>query len=118
MFDSNKLSRTKESHHRVNTKHKFILVLIFFTFSFQNTKANSPLTIDAKVDKPLATTGDIITYTITLRHDADLKPSMPDFSVIDGFDVYGELANKPLIIEDQIFIRSVLLSPEHNINIF
>ena len=58
--------------------------------------------IDAKVDKPRATTGDIINYTVTLKHDMDLKPSMPDFSVIDGFDVLESLASKPNTIEDQI----------------
>lgn len=103
MFNSDKLSRTKESHRKVNIKQKFISALICFLFIFPTSAwADSQLTIDAKVDNPRATTGDIITYTITLRHDMDLKPSMPDFSIIDGFDVLESLVSKPRNIKGQI----------------
>jgi len=103
MFDSDKFPRTKKSHHKVSTKHKFISVLICFLFFFPtNTWADFPISIDARVDKPRATIGDIITYTITLKHDIDLKPSTPDFSVINGFDMLASLASKPRNVEDQI----------------
>jgi len=95
MFDSNKFSKIKKSHYKVNAVYKFLLTLICFLF-FSSTIAwpKSPITIEAKTDKARATTGDIITYTITLKHDADIKPSIPDFSVIDGFDVHETLASK------------------------
>lgn len=101
MFDSEKFSRTQKPHHKVSSKYKSILAIIYFLFVYPNAWADFPLTIDAKVDKPQATTGDIITYTITLKHDKDLKSSMPDFSVIDGFDVLENLS-KQRNIEDQI----------------
>jgi len=103
MFDSDTFSRTKESHQKVSIEHKSILTIICFLFlSPTNAWADFPLTIDAKVDKPRATIGDIISYTITLKHDMDLKPSMPDFNVIDEFDVLESLTSKPRNVEDQI----------------
>ena len=87
----------------MSIKYKFTSVLVYFLFLCSTiTSAESPITISAGVDKPQATTGDIITYTIILKHDADLKPSMPDFGVITGFDVHDSLASKPRSVEGQI----------------
>lgn len=101
MSNSNKISRTKKSQRKISTKRQLISVFIYLILFTPTAWADS-LTIDAKVDKPLATTGDIITYTITLRHDMDLKPSMPDFSIINGFDLHEAFESKPLRIGNQI----------------
>ena len=103
MLSSDKLARTDQPQYKVSIKYKFTSVLVYFLFLCSTiTSAESPITISAGVDKPQATTGDIITYTIILKHDADLKPSMPDFGVITGFDVHDSLASKPRSVEGQI----------------
>jgi len=103
MFNSDKLPRTKKPHIKIKIKHKLVLAFIYYLFlSLTIAWAESQITIDAKTDKPQATIGDIVTYTIILRHDVDLKSFMPDFSVISGFDVLETLPSKPRNIEGQI----------------
>ena len=59
---------------------KFISTLVCLLFFYSTTGwANSPLTISAKLDKPTVTTGDIFTYTITLKHELDVITTTPDF---------------------------------------
>mgnify|MGYP001163773695 FL=1 len=103
MPDSYKILKTKKPRNKVSTKYKFISLLLYFLIlSSTVVWANSPITINAKVDKTQVTTGDIIVYTITLLHDTDLKSSMPDFSVIEGFDILESLASEPRKAEGKI----------------
>jgi len=81
----------------VTTKYKNTTSIIFFLlFSSVIAWADSPITVNTKIDKPKATTGDIILYTITVTHDLDIKPSKPDFTVISQFDILETLSTKPL----------------------
>ena len=64
--------------------------------------AGLPISTDAEVDRNQITLGDIITYTVTIRHDTDLKPSAPDFSSIEGFDLLESDAGYPREVEGQI----------------
>ena len=104
MLDSGAFTKTNKSYKvNIKQKKKSALALIsFLVLCATNVYADSPISIDASVDKSRVTTGDIIIYTITLRHDMDIKPSMPDFSVIAGFEVNEKLASNPLKVQGQI----------------
>ena len=79
----------------MTTKHKNATSIIFFVlFSSVIAWADSPITVNTKIDKPKATTGDIILYTITVTHDLDIKPSKPDFTVISQFDILETVTTK------------------------
>ena len=83
----------------MTTKYKATTSIIFFIlFSSVIAWADSPITVNTKLDKPKATTGDIILYTITVTHDLDIKPSKPDFTVISQFDILETVTTKPLQI--------------------
>ena len=83
----------------MTTKYKATTSIIFFIlFSSVIAWADSPITVNTKLDKPKATTGDIILYTITVTHDLDIKPSKPDFTVISQFDILETVITKSLQI--------------------
>lgn len=83
----------------MTTKYKTTTSIIFFIlFSSVIAWADSPITVNTKLDKPKATTGDIILYTITVTHDLDIKPSKPDFTVISQFDILETVTTKSLQI--------------------
>ena len=83
----------------MTTKYKATTSIIFFIlFSSVIAWADSPITVNTKLDKPKATTGDIILYTITVTHDLDIKPSKPDFTVISQFDILESVTTKSLQI--------------------
>jgi len=75
---------------------KFISTLVCLLFFYSTTGwANSPLTISAKIDKPIVTTGDIITYTITLRHELDVITITPDFDSVSEFNLIERITSEP-----------------------
>ena len=75
---------------------KFISTLVCILFFCSTTGwANSPLTISAKIDKPIVTTGDIITYTITLRHELDVITITPDFDSVSEFNLIERITSEP-----------------------
>ena len=51
--------------------------------------------MNAEIDKPTVTTGDIITYTITLTHELDLITSAPDFDSISEFNLIERITSEP-----------------------
>ncbi len=86
----------------MTTKYKNATSIIFFLlFSSVIAWADSPITVNTKIDKPKITTGDIILYTITVTHDLDIKPSKPDFTVISQFDILETVTTNPLKIENK-----------------
>jgi hypothetical protein len=86
----------------VITKYKAITSIVFFLlFSSVIASADSPITVNTKTDKPKATTGDLILYTITVIHDLDIKPSKPDFSLINQFDVLKAVTKEPIQTGDK-----------------
>ena len=80
----------------------YATLICFLTHAHAPALANSPISANAIVDKPRATIGDIITYTVTVRHDAGMEPSMPDFSGIAGFEVLASQDSGPRKVEGQI----------------
>ena len=75
---------------------KFISTLVCLLFYYStNGWADSPITINAEIDKPIVTTGDIITYTITLTHESDVIPTTPDFDTISEFNIIERITIKP-----------------------
>jgi len=86
----------------VITKYKATIRIVFFVLFYSVIAwADSPITVNTKIDKPKATTGDIILYTITVTHDLDIKPSKPDFTVIRQFDVLKTITTKPIQTENK-----------------
>ena len=75
---------------------KFISTLVCLLFFYSTTGwANSPLTISAKIDKPTVTTGDIITYAITLKHELDVITITPDFDSVSEFNLIERITSEP-----------------------
>jgi len=75
---------------------KFISTLVCLLFFYSTTGwANSPLTINAEIDKPTVTTGDIITYTITLKHEFDVITITPDFDSVSEFNLVERITSEP-----------------------
>mgnify|MGYP001488981312 CR=1 FL=1 len=75
---------------------KFISTLVCLLFFYSTTGwADSPITINTEIDKPIVTTGDIITYTITLTHELDVIPTTPDFDAISEFNIIERITIKP-----------------------
>jgi len=86
----------------VTTKYKATTSIVFFILFYSVIAwADSPITVNTKIDKPKATTGDIILYTITVTHDLDIKPSKPDFTVISQFDIIETVTTNSLQIGDK-----------------
>ena len=75
---------------------KFILTPICLLFFYSTTGwVDSPITINTEIDKPIVSTGDIITYTITLTHESDVIPTTPDFDTISEFNIIERITIKP-----------------------
>ena len=75
---------------------KFISTLVCLLFFCSTTGwADSPITINTEIDKPIVTTGDIITYTIILTHELDVIPTTPDFDAISEFNIIERITIKP-----------------------
>jgi len=78
----------------VKTKKITSIVFSLLFSSLSISWADSPLTIDAEVDKPIVTTGDILTYSITLKHELDVIPTAPNFDKIVGFEIIERSTSK------------------------
>ena len=75
---------------------KFFSTLVCLFFFYSTTGwADSPITINTEIDKPIVTTGDIITYTIILKHKLEVIPTTPDFDAISEFNVIERITIKP-----------------------
>ena len=95
MFSKNKFIRAKQSQRKVKIAGvTSIFISLFFLYSTTGW-ADSPITINTEIDKPIVTTGDIITYTITLTHELDVIPTTPDFDAISEFNIVERITIKP-----------------------
>jgi len=95
VFNKNKFIKTKQSKCKVKIK-KFISTPVCLLFFYSTTGwADSPITINTEIDKPIVSTGDIITYTITLTHESDVIPTTPDFDTISEFNIIERITIKP-----------------------
>jgi hypothetical protein len=98
MFSANKFITTKQSQHKMRTT-KFASVFVFLFFYSTTGWTDSPITINTEIDKPKVTTGDIITYTITMTHEMDVIPNTPDFNAISEFNIIEHLVSEPTEIK-------------------
>ena len=95
MFSENKFIRAKQSQRKVSiTGFASTFVCLLFCCSTTGW-ADSPITINTEIDKPIVTTGDIITYTITLTHELDVIPTTPNFNAISEFNIIERITIKP-----------------------
>ena len=95
MFGKNKFIESNQSQYKVRIK-KLASALIGLLFFYSTTVwANSPLTINSEIDKATVTTGDIITYTIIIKHELDVIPTTPNFDAINKFDIIEKITGKP-----------------------
>jgi hypothetical protein len=96
----------------------FILVLCLLIFGCKenNKKKNKhvtqpatlpPVEVKAQVDRAVATTGDEITYSVTLNYDPQVKIlSIPEFGAdIGGFRVIDIGEDEPREVEERIKVR-------------
>jgi len=63
-------------------------VLIFLPGFAQKSKAEtqSPISVEVEVTPMQATVGDLVTYSIRVRHDPTIKPSPPKFTPPEGLE--------------------------------
>jgi hypothetical protein len=102
MFNKNKFIKTNQSQLKIKSKET-ILILTCLLFFFSNTAyTKSPITVSAEIDKKTVTTGDIITYTIILKHELGLILTTPSFDEIDMFDIVKRITSKPRITSKDI----------------
>lgn len=66
------------------------------------TRSASPITAETRVNPEKATIGDIVTYTLQVRHDAGIDPSMPEFTPPKGLEFVDQGANPPAKIDAQV----------------
>ena len=75
---------------------RFSSIFVCLLFLYSNIGwADSPITINTEVDKTIATTGDIITFSIILTHDLDVILTTPDFNAISEFKIIEKITSKP-----------------------
>lgn len=89
----------RNSFNKINIFCQVLLCILLPALSWA---AESPITANAAVDRNPITLGDIITYTIVVRHDSDLQTSSPDLSQFDGFDVLENQASPPRDVAGKI----------------
>jgi len=100
MFGKNKFIKSNQSQYKVRIK-KFASALICLLFFYSTPGwADSPLTINSEIDKTTVTTGDIITYTIIIKHELDVTPTTPNFDVINKFDIIEKITSEPRETEE------------------
>ena len=86
---------------------KFISTLVCLLFFYWTLGwADSPITINTEIDKPIVTTGDIVTYTIILTHDLDVIPTTPDFGAISEFNIIERITIKPRETENGLVSKN------------
>ncbi|MFQ5449054.1 MAG: hypothetical protein ACE5E9_00405 [Nitrospinaceae bacterium] len=56
---------------------------------------HSPISAEAKVDLPQATIGDIVTFSVIVRHDANIQVHPPQFVTIPGLETLDRGAREP-----------------------
>ena len=95
MFRENKFIRTKKSERKVKIAGFASTVVCLLFFYSTAGWADSPITINTEVDKSIVTTGDIITYTVTLTHELAVIPTIPDFDAISEFNIIERRTIKP-----------------------
>ncbi|HIF02332.1 MAG TPA: hypothetical protein EYQ84_03025 [Nitrospinaceae bacterium] len=78
-------------------------MFVYLFFYSTTGSADSPITINTTIDKAKVTTGDIITYTITMKHELDVIPSTPDFNAISKFNIIGYPIGKSKEIKTGVF---------------
>ena len=101
MSGKNKFTKTKQPQYKVINKKIASIIFSLLLPSSPFSWADSPLTIKAEVDKPIVTTGDIITYSITLKHELDVIPTAPDFDKMDGFEIIERSTSIPKKIKEK-----------------
>ena len=102
MFSPSKFITTKQSQHKMRTT-KLAAIFVYLFFYSTTGSAESPITINTTIDKAKVTTGDIITYTITMKHALDVIPKTPDFNAISKFNIIGYPISEPKEIKTGVF---------------
>ena len=102
MFSPSKFITTKQSQHKMRTT-KLAAIFVYLFFYSTTGSADSPITINTTIDKAKVTTGDIITYTITMKHALDVIPNTPDFNAISKFNIIGYPISESKEIKTGVF---------------
>ena len=82
---------------------KLASIFVYLFFYSTTASADSPITINTTIDKAKVTTGDIITYTITMKHALDVIPNTPDFNAIIKFNIIEYPISEPKEIKTGVF---------------
>ena len=80
-------------------------LLFAFIFTLTNpffSWCSEPVSIDAQIDISQPTLGDIATYSITVTHDPDIVPHMPEYLIPEGLENIENGKENPKKINKQI----------------
>lgn len=77
-------------NRRFRSNVLFILIFVFL-FALINTQVSlcgesSPVTVDARIDNAKPTLGDVVTYSVAVRHDPDIVLRMPEYKIPAGLE--------------------------------
>lgn len=75
----------------------------------KNLETQSPISIEVEVTPKQATVGDLITYSIRVRHDSNFEPSQPNFTPPEGLELVDQgmqvLARKKTQVQRKFWFR-------------
>lgn len=80
------------------------ILLLAFIFTLTNPFVSwcaEPVSIDAQVDISQPTLGDIVTYSITVKHDPDIALHMPEYEIPEGLENVEHGKENPKKINNQ-----------------
>ncbi len=94
----------------MNSAKAGVYFLVIFTAALAVSKAepakgaaasdSPPISVEARVDKPLATVGDVVTYTIAITRNADTDFSQPEPEAFEGFELLAMGAHPSISVKD------------------
>ena len=81
-----------------------VLALCFSAVQVRADSPSSPVSAEARFSKNQATVGDLLTYTITVRHDPGIHIAPPDPAehLQKGFELVARKTPEPVAIDGQV----------------
>jgi hypothetical protein len=79
----------------------FIFLLVCHTSLTIAEENPNPVSVTTRITPDTFTLGDIATYTITIQHDSDIQPDIPEFMPPKGLELIENGESSPKIINGQ-----------------
>ncbi len=79
----------------------FVFLAILFCSRSFSLASEAPISVTTRITPDTFTLGDIVTYTITIQHDPDIHPDVPDIQPPKGLEFIEKRGNLPQEINRQ-----------------